>query len=462
MNQVASGDYEFAQMMQRSGFESYSGFDPEVPVWCVSKGDAPAMHRFYDSAPMSPSGRYLAYTEFPYEDRLPSPGDEAFAVVVDLQTGEEVYRSATAAWDSQLGCQIQWGAEDTVLLFNRMNSDTWQPYGVSVDIFTKSERALEGTIYAVSPDGDLALSPDLRQIFLVQPGYGVIVPQEQLTEPTEISATDGLFVTDLTTGTARLMLSFEQICDALPDTFSAYREKEGGFYGFHPKWSPDGQKIMFLIRWRSPDMRKGQSKNWIITMNRSGGDLKVALTAERWVGGHHPNWCPDSETIVMNLAFRNPKAPLPKLMRFSERVLRKLKITWHSNAYYLRFATFRYDGSDLQVVAPSHLGSGHPTWHGDLESILTDAYPNEQVTEMDGTVPLRLVEIPTDTSRTLVRIRTKPRFTGAHSEWRVDPHPAWSRDMEYVIFNASPNGTRQVFLMDMSSLQAPSKRQASI
>ncbi|MCA0185301.1 MAG: hypothetical protein LCH90_04750 [Proteobacteria bacterium] len=90
-----------------AGFERYADFNPNVPVYKIVRSGRPTIHRFFDSSPVSPSGRLIGLTEFPFEDRLPEPGDKAAVVVVDLISGDEVYRTETAAWDTQVGAQVQ-------------------------------------------------------------------------------------------------------------------------------------------------------------------------------------------------------------------------------------------------------------------------------------------------------------------------------------------------------------------
>lgn len=99
-------------------FPRYTAFDPLVPVWCVTPNTGRTIHRFFDTSPFSPSGRYLALTRLPFEDRLPQPGDVAEVVRTDLETGEECVVAETQGWDTQLGAQAQWGADDTQLFFN--------------------------------------------------------------------------------------------------------------------------------------------------------------------------------------------------------------------------------------------------------------------------------------------------------------------------------------------------------
>jgi hypothetical protein len=70
----------------------------------------------------------------------------------------------------------------------------------------------------------------------------------------------------------------------------------------------------------------------------------------------------------------------------------------------------------------------------------------------DGTVPIRLIDIEAGTATNLVRIRTVPPWSGPKNELRVDPHPAWSRDYRWVTFNACPDGTRRVYVADLSGM----------
>jgi hypothetical protein len=161
--------------MISENFSNYIAFSPAVPVWRVTDPSKPTIHRFFDSSPISPSGRYIALTEFPFQDRLPLPGECASVVVTDLQTGSIIYHTDTAAWDTQTGAHVQWGSDDNSLLFNRMDQDIWKPYGISVDPLTGIEFKLGGTIYHVSRDGNYSVSPDLVKITIAQAGYGVHV-----------------------------------------------------------------------------------------------------------------------------------------------------------------------------------------------------------------------------------------------------------------------------------------------
>ena len=78
-------------------FETNTEPSTSIKVYRLTDGNRPTIHRFYDTSPVSPSGRYIALTEFPYDDRLPVPGDQARVFVLDLETAEEVYSTLTSA-----------------------------------------------------------------------------------------------------------------------------------------------------------------------------------------------------------------------------------------------------------------------------------------------------------------------------------------------------------------------------
>jgi len=111
----------------------YTDHDPLVPVWCLTPGEGRVTHRYFDTSPISPSGRFVALTRFPADDRMPEPGEEAEVFLVDLITGEEVPIARTRGWDVQLGAQAQWGTDDSQLYFADMDVAHWRPYSVPLN-----------------------------------------------------------------------------------------------------------------------------------------------------------------------------------------------------------------------------------------------------------------------------------------------------------------------------------------
>ena len=114
----------------------------------------------------------------------------------------------------------------------------------------------------------------------------------------------------------------------------------------------------------------------------------------------------------------------------------------------LEVISVKYDGSELQTVYP--VGSGHPSYHpGGLPYVITDAYRNESITNQDGFVPVRLLNLETNTEQIIAYVYV-PNVE--ESAFRVDPHPAWDRSGRYVVFNGFEDGTRCVYVADLESV----------
>lgn len=410
-------------------FPRYTEFDPRIPVWCVTPELAGCLHRFFDTSPISPSGRYLGVTRFRAEDRLPAPDETAEVVLVDLSRGETRVVAETKGFDTQLGAQVQWGATDRELYFNDMDTDAWRPYAVRLDPVSDERRDLEGPVYMVSPDGRYAASPCLLRTGLTQYGYGVQAPLERIPVNPEVAADDGIYLTDTGTGVCRLLVSIRAIADALGERLRPPELRDGAFYCSHVKWNPQGTRLMLVLRYRYSDPQR-RMRAQLVTVSADGSEVHLALTAAEWAkGGHHPNWCPDGEHILMNL---------------------KLDVA-HMGAH-MRFVRFRYDGTGLRSLTDAVPGSGHPTLHPDGRHILTDEYVGGALAFEDGTVPIRWIDLEAGSEETVVRIGAEPDYAGPRRIFRVDQHPAWDRTYRHVAFNGCPDGTRRVYVADMSSL----------
>jgi hypothetical protein len=418
-----------------SVFPAYTEFGPRVPVHCVTPGAGAYIHRFYDSSPFSPTGRYLALTRLPFEDRLPKPGDVAQVVIVDLESGDTRTVAETRGWDVQLGAQVQWGADDRSLYFNDLDPRDWVPFGVRLDPLSGERRNLGGTVYSLSPDGRSAASPCLRRMAVTQRGYGVVVPRDRIPANRGAATNDGIWITDTTSGASRLLVTLDRVVREARPPLTDARYRSGDFFAFHVKWNPQGTRLMLVLRWlpRSwlPWKRKRRHGfKQVITLDADGGNIHVAVSAERWArGGHHPDWCPDGDHVLMNL---------------------------NTHGDGIRFARLPYDGSACETLVPSVRASGHPTLHPGGRFLLTDAYVNEPVAFGDGTAPIRLIDLRDVTETTLVRIRTEPREESGTGALRVDPHPAWDRSHTHIAFNACPEGRRQVFVADLRDVLAAS------
>lgn len=138
-----------------------------------------AIHRFFDTSPISPDGRYLAACILPRGDRLPLPRERAGILLVDLETGAEEVIAETEGWAIQVGANLQWG-DNRTLYYNDLYPDAWAPCLVGLDIFTGEKRRMKNGVFMLSPDGRYALTHNLAKSRLTQNGYEVMIPDEMI------------------------------------------------------------------------------------------------------------------------------------------------------------------------------------------------------------------------------------------------------------------------------------------
>ena len=236
---------------------------------------------------------------------------------------------------------------------------------------------------------------------------------------------DGVFVTDNSTGKSRMVVTYKKIIEETGIDMSHYGE--GDFYGFHTKWNSKSNRIMLVLRYKP---KVGNILPALITLKPDGTDIHVAIPASEWAdnGGNHPNWAPDGEHIIMNLNYQDKG--------------------W-------RYIKANYDGTNIKYLTEVPASHGHPSLHKSGKFILTDAYPTEKMAYGDGTAPLWLINCKTSVKPTLVRIDAVTKIfrdqnTFRAGAMRVDLHPAWDHSFRYVAFNGVWNGSRHVFITDLS------------
>ena len=397
-------------------------------------------HRFFDSSPFSPSGRYLVATRTARGGpRDVAPLEAGAVVVYDLVAGGRapVYERATRAWDAQLGAQAQWGATDDVLYLNDVAA-VGPPLvvrGVEVRAWSSAaprEVALDAPIYHVSRDGRYAVSPlDLAALRLTQPGYGVVAPSDQIEalrrarRRAPAPADDGVVVTDLATRTSRVVATIADLVDraglrdrprpvADPRPGGRRPSRRCGFHAFHVKLRDDGGRIMVVLRERGacargPGAAPGNA-NHVLTMDRGGGGgVRVVAT---WLArGSHPNWLPDGR-VSMNFG--------GKICAFA-------------------------DAENATCAVLSRRASGHPAAAPRGGVLVADTYAKEGPRfGLPGGASL------------LRRVLPKPErdlgifHAPGAGVWRCDLHPAFDRTGERVAINIVVDGARRVAVLNVT------------
>jgi hypothetical protein len=389
----------------------------DVAVYVVPSNRT--LHRFFDTSPISPTGRYLALFRLPYENHSPRPGDAGEVVLFDLRSGKEQVIASSTGWEFQVGANVQWGASDRGLYFNSVDPRTWKGFAVEMNPLSGIQRKLDGPVFMASAAGRWIASHNLVKSRRVMPGYGVVVPDRLVTKNVGPVPDDGIYVTNTKTGRSRMLVSLKTIYEKAAPSIRIEEPMQYEYHCFQVKWNRQGTRLLIAVS-RTP-LTGGRRKLTAITMKADGSDIRTAVTADQWSrGGHHIHWHPDGERISMNLNIDDDPT--------------------------LEIVTLRFDGCDLRKVFEP--GSGHPSFHPGGRYLITDAHPSESVAFGDGTVPIRLIDTKTKTCINIARIYV----SATKGEFRVDPHPAWGPSGRYVVFNGFVNNTRQVYIADLAKL----------
>ena len=403
---------------RRFPFRRYRPGNTAAPVLCITPDDSDYIHTFYDVCPFSPSGRYVAVTGLPFVNRLPKFGDIADICIIDLREGiiKTVYR--TKGWGFQLGANLNWGQSDKYLYSNDIIND--QPVCVRIDIESGDIKAYSGPMYDIAPDESCVIGFPLDIINKTQRGYGVpAIPGVSNNLDPGAAENEGIWKTDLNSNKKKLLVSIADVASKVPDP-DYYRG--GTFYFFHSKFNKQNTRILQVLRCLLPGGKGGRNPQ-LFTFDTEGNDIRQGVTREQWArGANHPNWHPDGEHIIMN------RTPTGNSMRFCQ---------------------FKYDGSEFKILSDTKLGSGHPSVEPGGRYLISDAYPEEPIALENGEVPIRFIDLESDTEEPACYIYTLGPGRGA---LRLDPHPAWDRDYKKVCFNRAPEGRRQVFIADLSVL----------
>ncbi|MDX2187616.1 MAG: hypothetical protein SFV32_11835 [Opitutaceae bacterium] len=403
-------------------------------ITIVSPEDGEFIHSYYNINPWSPSGRYLAVTRLPFQTREPRHGEKAQVCVIDLH--DRMIRAvySTHAWGFQLGANLHWGNSDKFLYTNDVIDG--EAVCVRIDLETLETTAYVGCMTDIAPDESHVLGYPLDLLNKSQRGYGIPdVPGRtpRLPPPGKLVKDNGVWLTDLRTNQKRLLASVADFQASVPnpDLFRDY-----SFTLFFSKYNKQGTRCMQFLRGVCPRPRNGQ-KRWIqmaFCHDADGANIHqtVAYGVHRprddwqnwkpdWSpGGHHISWTPDGDHMTMNLM------PDGKTMRF---------------------CLFKHDGSDFRVIGKNIVGSGHPSLDPTSKFLLSDAYPSEPMALENKEVPIRMVDVASETEETVCHIYTLGRtITGG--ALRCDPHPVWNPNGRQFCFNGAPEGKRQVLIAD--------------
>ena len=385
---------------------------PAVPVRTITRGPKHHWFAYYDKLQFDPSIRYCLGNAVEFEHRSPRPDDEIEVGMVDLKDGDRWIPLGTSrSWGWQQGCMLQWvpGTESTVI-YNDREGDRF--VARVVDVTTRRGRTVPHAIYAIAPDGRTAVTTDFRRINEMRPGYGYAGlpdPWTALTAPSDV----GIQRVDLETGEVTMLVSLAEIV-AIP--------RPGGF-GPGKHWfnhllvSPDGQRTIFLHRWRT---EPGRFATRMFTIGLDGTGLREL----------------------------NPGAGMVShfIWRDADHILAWTRHPTEGDCFCIMEDAV--DGGIAPIGREAMPRDGHCTYLPGGRWIVNDTYPQGP----DRLQRVYLYEVATGRRVDLGAFPSPADYTG---EWRCDTHPRHSPDGRWLCIDSPHTGSgRQMHLLDIGSVVA--------
>ena len=309
----------------------------------------------------------------------------------------------SSAWNWQQGAMAQWLAGGKKgLVYNKVSGGLLGCQVLGPDL--NDIGFIPWPIQAVAPDGKTALSLNYRRLAVMRPDYGYFVDVDNF-RPDQALERDGLWMIDLSSGEARLIISLAQLamfspCEKL-SVANAHKVN-------HCIFSPNGKRFVFLHRFFV-----GREKHSRLYVSDLNAGLKLLMS---WKMVSHYHWKDDDHVVAW--------ARTPEL----------------GNRYYL----VNVNTGDIKVLGQDVFdvyGDGHCTFSTDGRWMLSDTYPDRAREQR-----LLLLDCQ-QTSRMEAGVFLLPwAFTGTE---RCDLHPRFSPDNRLISFDSAHTGVRRSYILDV-------------
>jgi hypothetical protein len=365
---------------------------------------------YFDKYPWDVSGRYVLANRAEFMGRQPTADDKLTVGMIDRQDNNKFIKiGETRAWCWQQGCMLQWLNDEsgTKVIYNDRCGDKF--VARIVDVVTGEKQTLCRPVYCLSPDGKYALSVNFSRLDKERPGYGYAgVPDPFANE--NHPEKGGVWLIDIKSNTAKLIISVDQIVK----TFNRPEMNNNANWFNHLLFSPDSQRFAFFHRWRRQD---GWQTTHMFTADITGQNI-YPLNLEDM--SSHYMWFDDNKII----SFAN-----------------QYNGGWD---YY----EFTDQTGIVKLVGPDmlHGVDGHCSYSLDKKWMLTDDYPTPENNNF------RRLYLFNNQNRKLFELGKFYANPALPAPTRSDLHPNWSRDCTQVCFDSIHEGTRHIYIMDVSEL----------
>jgi len=399
-----------------------------LPVRAITKGAKFHWFGYYDKIQFDPTNRYLLGMQVDFEMRSPTKNDVIKIGYIDLQDNDKwVEIGESRSWGWQQGCMLQWiPGSDSKVIWNDRRGNNF--LSIIKNIKTREEKIISKAVYALSPDGVHAIGTDFSRIQNYRKGYGYPGGKDPFKQQ-NAPKNSGIYKINLKTGKSELIISYKEI-SKIPNAGTDISDK--WHYFNHLLVSPDGERFIFLNRWRdapipdevltNPDEYNKIRNNYTTRMFTAGMNGKNVYLLDPSGNTSHFIWKDPNHITAWT-------RPLGKDFGFWE---------------------YQDKSTEIKQIGKGIMSqNGHNTYLPGTNNdwILNDTYPQRDTREQ---IPY-LFQQSTGKKIELGRFYEPKEYTG---EWRCDTHPRSSNDGKLICIDSTHGGNgRQMYLIDISSLE---------
>ncbi len=377
-----------------------------------SKSGMGSVLSYFDLCPVSPDGTLLAFCSYPLGadwtaprkekwvggmHRWPAGADSearAHVCAMNLTSGEQQTLALLPVAESHNVFGLQWlpGTRTLAFMVPDFDNKSTTLHTVSVDtgVGESQQFGIKGAVmcpgFMIHPQRNLAL-------------VSVSTPFAEDKEDTT-----GVWTVDLDSGETRQLISLAAVIRATPEL---QLHSIDHLMLTHPKWSPDGQRLLFVVKNRGKPIHT----KILFTLHADGSGLRHYAGKPA-----HMMWHPDSRSILNNGRDANKKPVL---------------------------VTIHCDSGEETIIASPHPGSGggsHPSYSPDVSQIVLEHFSPLSGTDGSLLCDLKLINPTNGKSDPLARF---PLIRHAHDNIHV--HPQWGPDSQTLYYNSDQTGRPEIY-----------------
>jgi hypothetical protein len=382
---------------------------PRCSITTLTSGSKHHFFGYYGIPPWNLSGSRMVCLEADFQDHMPKPEEAARVGLVNPETGAFKPVAETHAWNFQQGAMLHWNPlnPEAEVLFNDLRDGVVVSAVLNVD--SSKTRFLSRPVSAVCHRGKLALSLTYGRLNRLRKvtGYsGAVDPHPDQAAPED----DGVFLLDLETGHAKLIVSFAQV-QALWLARKAV-PKDRHIWIDHVVFNRNDTRFFLLPRTWSGDGKRLETG--MFTAKLDGSDLREVIPYGSGVS--HFDWRNDRE-IIATFNYRGAT----------------------------RHVLFTDGKSDYNIVGEEVLAAdGHCSFAPDAKWIATDRNHQDKAAKS-----LWIYNVETKEHAQLGLFPVRQYLSG---DLRCDLHARWSRDGKALCFDTleQTGWTRQLHLAQLA------------